>query len=59
MEIKTVQDLRDYLKDLPAETVIEFGNYGVYNEYTVLTLEKVAYKKYESFGHMLELELEF
>ena len=59
MDIKTVQDLRNYLKDLPAKTKIEFGNYGMYDEYTVLTLEKIEYKKYESFGHMLEIELEF
>ena len=42
MQIETVQDLIDYLKNIPSETKIEFGNYSMYDEYFVLKPQKVT-----------------
>ena len=59
MEIKTVEDLKNYLENIPNDAKIEFGNWCMYDEYTVLQLSNITYRSHKSFGDVLEIELEF
>ena len=59
MKIKTVGQLKKYLSNIPDQANIEFCNWCQYDEHTTLYLSNIKLEHYESFGHTLEIELEF